>query len=159
LTPLQSITTCLRKSFDFSGRATRAEFWWFATLIGSLMAILFPFEAVVNAASVWFGVLGAIMLLLLLLPAPFCSAVVRRYRDAGLWPTIPAILPIWVFASPAVAILIDQSAFGFNSKTEGMPELLFAGLGYIPIASVVFAFAMLPSKNSVLPAREHEVTP
>ncbi len=26
---MQAITTCLRKSFDFSGRASRAEFWWF----------------------------------------------------------------------------------------------------------------------------------
>ena len=34
-----AVKTCLRKYGDFSGRATRAEYWWWslATLIGSVI--------------------------------------------------------------------------------------------------------------------------
>ena len=32
--PVQAIKTCLAKSFQFSGRASRAEFWWYAFFVG-----------------------------------------------------------------------------------------------------------------------------
>lgn len=41
--PGQAIGTCLRKSFTYSGRASRSEFWWFVLavlLIGSAVSIL-----------------------------------------------------------------------------------------------------------------------
>ena len=42
MSPIQAITTCLRKSFQFSGRASRPEFWWFTlAYIATAPAILY----------------------------------------------------------------------------------------------------------------------
>ena len=47
----QSIITCFRKYFTFSGRATRSEYWWFF-LFGILGGFVAGFlEATINAAS------------------------------------------------------------------------------------------------------------
>ena len=37
--PVQALKTCLRKSFQFSGRASRSEFWWFMTFAVSFVGI------------------------------------------------------------------------------------------------------------------------
>lgn len=71
LTFFESIRTCLIKYADFSGRASRAEFWWFFLFItlagGSLQMIN-------ETASQVF--LTAMLL-------PFLAAGTRRLRDAG----------------------------------------------------------------------------
>ncbi len=38
--PIDAIKTCLIKSFQFSGRASRSEFWWFAVFVGAVAAVL-----------------------------------------------------------------------------------------------------------------------
>ena len=42
--PVQAIKTCLSKSFKFSGRASRSEFWWFVLFI-ALITLFIPFIA------------------------------------------------------------------------------------------------------------------
>lgn len=38
--PIEAIKTCLTKSFQFSGRASRSEFWWFAAFVCAVAAVL-----------------------------------------------------------------------------------------------------------------------
>lgn len=89
-----SIATVFRKYADFSGRAGRAEFWWF-TLFTALVSaglgatnVLTPDGTVMigsSLASVW----GVAVLL------PSLAVAVRRLRDAGhvwtelLWLLVP----------------------------------------------------------------------
>ncbi len=83
MTPLQAIKTCLTKSFQFSGRASRAEFWWFLPL-----PILITVFALYNAgASNEFGSSAAFFILQSVL-FPMLSFILiaagtRRLIDAG----------------------------------------------------------------------------
>lgn len=72
-----AISTVFRKYAEFSGRATRSEFWWF-----SLFALLVSLAV----GSVWDGLAGAWFFAVLL---PSLAVSVRRLRDAGYaWPMI-----------------------------------------------------------------------
>lgn len=77
-----SVKTCLNKFIDFSGRASRAEYWWFflfsliASLVGSIVDAML---------SITFGFEGLISLALLL---PSLAVSVRRLKDtdrSGWW--------------------------------------------------------------------------
>lgn len=64
-----AIRTCLTKYADFTGRATRAEFWWFALFITLVSAALgYLSQELVSVFSV------AVLL-------PFLAAGARRLRD------------------------------------------------------------------------------
>src|SRR3712207_2945581 len=79
MTFFQAIATGFRKYADFTGTASRSEFWWwalFATLASAVLA------AAANAflAGADTGVNGLWSLLILL---PSLAVAVRRLRDAG----------------------------------------------------------------------------
>ena len=87
-----SITTVFRKYADFTGRATRAEFWWFilfSTLVSSALGSLnlaTP-EGVISIGSSFAGLWSVGVLL------PTLAVAVRRLRDAGRnWPELFWIL-------------------------------------------------------------------
>ena len=76
----QAIRTCLTKSFQFSGRTSRPEFWWFALL-------WLPFACVVSvlvSPTVFSKVhlFGALFLRVVAF-LPLLSAAARRGIDAG----------------------------------------------------------------------------
>ncbi|MET1116542.1 MAG: DUF805 domain-containing protein [Comamonas sp.] len=78
----ESIRTCFAKYADFSGRASRSEYWWF---------ILFMTLACV-AGSMINDVLGLIVTLATLLPA--IAAATRRLHDtnrSGWWQLISLV--------------------------------------------------------------------
>lgn len=70
LTFFEAIRICLAKYADFNGRASRAEFWWFALFI-----------TLVTAALTYFSdALASVFLISMLLP--FVAAGARRLRDS-----------------------------------------------------------------------------
>jgi uncharacterized membrane protein YhaH (DUF805 family) len=80
----ESITTCFMKYADFSGRASRSEYWWF---------ILFYFLASA-ACSIISQTLGGLFGLAVLLPS--LAAASRRLHDtnrSGWWQLI-VLLPL-----------------------------------------------------------------
>ena len=71
VTFFEAIRICFTKYADFEGRATRAEFWWFALFITLVYsALVYLSEA-----------LGAVFLIAVLLP--LLAAGTRRLRDSG----------------------------------------------------------------------------
>jgi uncharacterized membrane protein YhaH (DUF805 family) len=73
---VQSIQTCLTKYIDFTGRATRSEFWWFQLFL----------TVVINIGAYFNPRIGLILYLILLLPA--LAVMVRRFHDtdrSGWW--------------------------------------------------------------------------
>jgi uncharacterized membrane protein YhaH (DUF805 family) len=77
MTFLESIRVCLTKYSDFSGTASRSEYWWFAlflTLAGAAASVATP--TLLPARS-----LGAVFFLATLLP--LLAAGTRRLRDTG----------------------------------------------------------------------------
>ncbi len=81
---LNAVKACLRKYVDFSGRATRSEFWWF-----------FLFQIIVMAVTgALSSTLNGIAALALLLPALAVGA--RRLHDIGksAWFMLLGLIPL-----------------------------------------------------------------
>ena len=88
--PIDAIKTCLRKYFDFTGRASRSEFWWFAPLpIGAHFVVfvfpffVFPFFPFISDSPRflwWFWGVSSVMIATTI---PMLAAGARRLQDAG----------------------------------------------------------------------------
>ena len=106
VSPAVALSVCLRKYADFSGRASRPEYWWWAAFLATVSVIAIAFDAVVGSA-----VYGSIWGLAALLPTLAVS--VRRLRDAGLpvgW-VLLALIPLlgWLVLFALLAVPKDRS--------------------------------------------------
>lgn len=95
--PAQAITTGFARSFRFSGRASRAEFWWFAP-VGALP----PLAVGLNLEWFRFELLGIWRVgILALASLPLMAATSRRLQDMGepghqaAYPFMPFVI-LWV---------------------------------------------------------------
>jgi hypothetical protein len=105
------------------------------------------------------GTLGNILAVLFFVSFPVFFALVRRYRDAGLWPFAPLLLPAYLVIAPMAAIAVDKSPLDLPGRAKGMPELVYAGFGYVCLSAGVLTLALLPSRTAPYATREHEVSP
>ena len=78
----ESISVCFKKYFDFEGRASKSEFWYFYLFIlivlfvaGFLLGMLLPTDASYDTLVIW------VIYLPLLIPAIAVTA--RRIHDFG----------------------------------------------------------------------------
>ena len=80
----ESIKVCFAKYADFTGRATRPEYWWFFLFI-----LLVSF-----ATSIFSAIVSGAFSLATLLPA--CAAATRRLHDTGRsgWWQLVVLVPI-----------------------------------------------------------------
>jgi uncharacterized membrane protein YhaH (DUF805 family) len=121
MTFFQSIKTVFSKYAEFTGRATRPEFWWFtlfSALVSAALSSLNVYTTNASAMSitttsstVLFGAsLASLWNIAILLPS--LAVGVRRLRDAGyrwtqlLWillPIVGAIILIVRLAEPSIA--------------------------------------------------------
>lgn len=96
-----AIRVCLTKYADFNGRATRAEFWWFALFITLVSAALGYLSQ--ELASVF----SVAMLL------PFLAAGARRLRDinkSGWWELI-LLVPVGGLIALAILWLLPTDYY------------------------------------------------
>ncbi len=94
-----AVRTCLSKYVDFSGRARRSEYWWFALLVilagvvGNLLDGLFGTRSDFGAGAIQ----GLINLALLL---PSLAVAVRRLHDTSRtgWWILIGLVPVvgWI---------------------------------------------------------------
>ena len=76
--PIEAFTIAWRRSFNYGGRATRAEYWWFcllAYLIQFFLPLLLAFVPAMGAGPAFVYGLAQIF--------PTISITVRRLRDIG----------------------------------------------------------------------------
>lgn len=79
---MDAVKSCLQKSFDFNGRASRSEYWWFYlafNVITTLFGVIAVFMWTITGSEVW----TIIVYLPYLLYLPLLSAGVRRIHDHG----------------------------------------------------------------------------
>lgn len=124
MSPVESVVTCLKKIFNFKGRARRSEFWWY---------ILFYF--VVSTAFSWLGnfspvlsIIGSVCSLLLFIPQ--FSAVTRRMHDtnhSGWW--ILAIFVLFLIYLISIAVMLaplGNDMFEITDKMEMVEAMVDA---------------------------------
>ena len=77
-----SVKSCLSNYMNWSGRASRSEYWWFLLFIHSVLIIAAIIDFVMTLL-VGFNLLLFTSLAVLLLFLPALSVTVRRYQDSG----------------------------------------------------------------------------
>ena len=89
-----SIRTCFEKTFDFTGRASRSEYWWFALFFVLMVFIEAIIVGMTDAGSTFaiFVSLGSFLVFVF----PLLSVACRRLHDSGKsgwWQLLWAVLP------------------------------------------------------------------
>ena len=132
MTPIDWATRPLKKYADFTGRAPRAEYWWF--YLGMIVAyfVAMIIDSLVGVSL--FGPYGVVTTLLgLALLVPGLAATVRRLHDtnrSGWWVLIVA-----------VPYLIMGIMMGMSAASGDMTGLASAGI--VGLIALVGAIAML----------------
>ena len=160
MTIQDSVKQCLRKYADFSGRATRAEYWWWAlaTTIASMAFSAVDTFIAAFSGGYSFSPLGTIFSLAVLLPS--LAVTSRRLHDigrTGWWQLAWYIIAIigWIALAVGLVIVIIGLAFGgyfevdsveqffSNLPYESWVPLLIGGLIVLAINLAVFIWAIL----------------
>ena len=124
MTFFNSIITCYKKSFDFKGRASKSEYWWFVLYLGLLFGL-----------SIWLNdidseiVVGVYVGLIIgTVPAMF-SVLVRRFHDVGLstWSCIKRLLKVAGLSFLGCILL----AILGNSILSALIALLWPFIGFL----------------------------
>ena len=106
----KSIVTCIGKYFDFSGRASRAEYWWF-----------YLFVVLLNLGSQFIdhsGIVSGIVWLALLSPA-FASTA-RRLHDtnrSGWW----VLIALTIIGAIPLTIWLASKGSDKPNEYGGLP--------------------------------------
>ena len=83
MNPIEAFTTAWQKSFNYSGKATRSEYWWFVLLNTIVSFVLYLITAAVAAATEN-GTLAILVVLYSFAQIfPSLAVSVRRLRDSG----------------------------------------------------------------------------
>lgn len=145
---LDAVAVCFRKYFDFSGRGSRPEYWWFTLFVvaGSvattvLDGILFGFDAgLTDIARTPFGSVFTLATLI-----PSVSATARRLHDMGRsgWAMLLSGIPLTAVAVLGILYLEDESLFydaSGESLSSGMlaASLLAAGATIVTLAVTIW---------------------
>ncbi|WP_039018973.1 DUF805 domain-containing protein [Halocynthiibacter namhaensis] len=155
MSPLQAITTGLRKGFSFKGKATRSEFWFFCLFLSA------PFLIGITAALTTGNVRLLPQWLMFINPALMfftLPAAIRRCRDAGAGIFVTCafgtvffggylvLIPIW-----RVGLMSGLSAYDARAQVGelGLSWLFLSLLLFVPSA----IFWILPSQEASPSAR------
>ncbi len=83
---ITSIKTCLKKYANFTGAASRSEYWWFVLFCAVVLGV-----ARVTGSHALYGLVSLALFL------PTLAAAVRRHHDAGRsgWWWFTNLIPPW----------------------------------------------------------------
>jgi uncharacterized membrane protein YhaH (DUF805 family) len=105
-----AVKTCFAKYVDFKGRASRAEYWWFALFVALVYVVglvLSSIDETVGSVVLIVGILAVIL--------PQIAAAVRRLHDtgkSGAWYLI-AFVP-YVGSIVLIVLLAQKGQAGAN---------------------------------------------
>lgn len=116
---MQWYLTVLKKYFEFSGRARRAEYWYFTLFNVIFSIVLGVIDAVIAAGNTSdIGVLGGLYSLALFIPS--LAVAVRRLHDtgrSGWW-----MLMIFIPLIGVIVLLVFMVMDGEASDNEYGPD-------------------------------------
>lgn len=125
---MKSYIHCMRHYADFSGRASRAEYWLFALVFAIMYGVVYALDyGVFGVGQSGIGVVSSIVYLIHFVPG--LAVLIRRLHDvdrSGWWLLIsfvPLIGGIWL-----LVLLCTRGSWGPNRFGPG-PELIDAPEG------------------------------
>jgi len=137
----QAIQQVLSKYADFSGRATRPEYWWWVLAIAVGSAVF----GIVDSALPY-GFLQPIFGLLTLIPTWAVGA--RRLHDTGrsgwwmaLW-IVSSLVFVAIFIVSIIAMIGGAFEFGFEGSEEGGGLLVLGFIGTAVSALILLAISV-----------------
>ena len=135
----QSVNTCFRRYADFTGRASRSEFWWFVLFMAGLMILLVvvgaEFSDPGNPGQVSGGVIAVFVLVWVALLLPYWAVTVRRLHDTeragwfmfiSLIPVVGGIILLVTLASQGTA---GENDYGTDPTGRSIPAPLASSPG------------------------------
>ena len=127
MSPIDWAMRPLKKYADFSGRAPRAEYWWFYLLTVVAYIVAMILDSIIGAGGAGgFGLLSIVVMLGLFLPS--LAAGVRRLHDtdrSGWWLLI-ALVPL----VGAIVLLVFWVLEGTRGDNRFGPDPYSAELAY-----------------------------
>lgn len=158
-----AIGRCLRHYADFSGRAQRSEYWWFAlfanlTVLGALFTGIFVTGGLTDSETAP-TVVGYVLYVLtfLALALPILAAAVRRLHDTGragvtllltLIPLVGAILVLVYLASPGTPAANQYGPPPQAEAPADNPLLALAAAVRIPAIMVLLVAVAWTAANT-----------
>ena len=102
---VQSIQTCYKKFFDFSGRASRSEYWWFQLYTIIIYGMQFVFQG---------DLVLVFSILVIANIIPLYAAGVRRLHDTDKsgWMVLISVIPL--IGLYIIVLLIADGTKGKN---------------------------------------------
>ena len=102
---LESIQTCYKKFFDFSGRASKSEYWWFQLYNAIIYVLTFVFQ---GDLSLLFSIVVIANII------PTYAAAVRRIHDSDKsgWMVLIAVIPL--IGLYVIVLLLQDGSKGKN---------------------------------------------
>lgn len=140
MSPIDWAMRPLKKYAQFSGRAPRAEYWWFYLAYLILYVIL----TILTRISTVFGILGIVYLGLII---SMIAVGVRRLHDtnrSGWWllaPAVPYLIGL-IMIFPAMMSGTAGGANPFNMATMGAAGI-FMLIGFV-LGIAVLVFMIMP---------------
>lgn len=119
--PVTAVKTCLKKYFDFKGRARRSEFWWFMLfvfVVSSMLSLLFMALPAISYVSMAFTLAMII---------PMLAALCRRLHDTnhgGWWVALLAVFMAGYYGSTFA--MIGTSFTDMASSTNASEIMSYA---------------------------------
>ena len=102
---IESIQTCYKKFFDFSGRASKSEYWWFQLYNAIIYVLTFVFQ---GDLTLLFSILVIANII------PTYAAAVRRIHDSDKsgWMVLIAVIPL--IGLYIIVLLLKDGSKGKN---------------------------------------------
>ena len=147
---LKAVKTCFRKYANFSGRASRPEYWWFflfAVVVSALFAVvdaaIFGVDAETGQAPRIFSGLFQLAILL-----PMLAVAWRRMHDTGRpgWYVLLPMLLSFAFLFGALAGVVTFAAVETQLDDPGVliaPAAWLGGHGVALVAVLQLGLAIL----------------
>lgn len=124
----EAVTVCFQDYWTFSGRASRAEYWWFFLFLVAGRVLLEGVDAVLFGEDRLLGLSGLFAMFTFL---PQVAVAWRRMHDTG--------LPGWVNLVPAIPLvpLVSGVLGGSGAAGRDMVGSLLIAAGILTLAVLV----------------------
>jgi len=146
MTPVDWAKLPLQKYADFSGRAPRAEFWWYILAVVILTVIARIIDNILGISLA--GPYGPIYLIVALgLLVPNIAVAVRRLHDtnrSGWWLLLPLVPYCLAFALGGAALMGGAAAGSTGGMAAGMGIASIFLLIGVACAIAILVFYCLP---------------